>query len=249
MNEPLQKAVNELESHLPELAQQRASDAFANDLYEAAYYWCELGRWVLENNTKVNYPERVRGERELLAKLQRGLQNKSAEEQLRYERLLNTGGEILRMVGAVKPPRDGHLGFLRIVRGCFQFLQLDCGFSIADEQPTSIRFSTGAVYVKLEYSRDPWSSCLFGPESPETKHFSIADLLFLNHDERYRSLPEEIALATESEVETWFKFVADVFRQYGRAALRNEPGVFERLAEAQAARDEEYRLEMERLHG
>jgi hypothetical protein len=137
MNEPLQKTVNELESHLPELVRQRASDAFANDLYEAAYYWCELGRWVLENNTKVNYPERVRGERELLAKLQGGLQNKSAEEQLRYGRLLNTGGEILRIVGAVKPPRDGHLGFLRIVRGCFQFLQLDYGFSIADEQPMS----------------------------------------------------------------------------------------------------------------
>jgi hypothetical protein len=100
MNEPLQKAVNELESHLPELARQRASDVFANDLYEAAYYWCELGRWVLENNTKVNYPERVRGERELLAKLQRSLQNKSAEEQLRYERLLNTGGEILQIVGS-----------------------------------------------------------------------------------------------------------------------------------------------------
>ncbi|HWW16043.1 MAG TPA: hypothetical protein VN310_15385 [Candidatus Dormibacteraeota bacterium] len=249
MSEPLQGAVDELESYLPELARQRASDAFVNDVYEAAHYWCELGRWVLENNTKVNYPERVRGERELLAKLQRGLQNKSAEEQLRYGRLLNTGGGILRIVGAVKPPRDGHLGFLRIVRACFQFLQLDYGFSIADEQPTSIRFSTGAVYVKLEYSRDPWSSCLFGPEAPEPKHFSIADLLFLNHDERYRSLPEKIAVATESEVETWFKFVADVFRQYGRAALRNEPGVFERLVEAQAARDEEYRLKMEKLHG
>ncbi len=107
MNVPLQKAVSELESHLPELERQRASDTFANDLYEAAYYWCELGRWVLENNTKVNYPERVRGERELLAKLQEILGNKSPEEQLRYGPLLNVGSEILRMVGAVQPPRDG----------------------------------------------------------------------------------------------------------------------------------------------
>jgi hypothetical protein len=249
MNERLQMVVSELESHLPELKRQRASDAFANDVYEAAYYWCELGRWVLENNTKVNYPERVRGERELLAKLEKVLEGRSAKEQTKYAPLLNTGGEILQIVGAVKPPRDGHLGFLRIVRGCFSFLQVDYGFSITDEQPTSARFSTDAVYVKLEYSHDPWSSCLFGPESPETKHFSIADLLFLNHDERYRSLPQKIALASESEVETWLKFLADVFRQYGRAALSNEPGVFERLAKAQSARDEEYRLEMERLHG
>ena len=248
MNVPLQTAVSELESHLPELERQRASDTFANDLYEAAYYWCELGHWVLENNTKVNYPERVRGERELLAKLQEILGNKSPEERLRYGPLLSTGSEILRMVEAVQPPRDGHLGFLRVVRECFRFLQTDYGFSVADEQPTSIRFSSGAVYVKLEHSRDPWSSCLFGPESAETKHFSISDLLFLNRDERYRTLPEKVAVTTESEVEAWFKFLANVFKEYGRTVLRNEPGTFERLAKAQAERDEEYKLEMERLH-
>jgi hypothetical protein len=249
MNESLQKAVSELESHLPELERQRSSDTFANDLFEAAYYWCELGRWVLENNTKVNYPERVRGERELLVKLQEMLENKSPEEQQRYRPLLNIGSEMLRMVGTVQPHRDGHLGFLRVVRECFRFLQTDYSFSMVDEQPTSIRFSSGAVYVKLEHSRDPWSSCLFGPESPQTKHFSISDLLFLNRDERYRTLPEKLVLTTESEVEAWFKFLADIFRQYGRAALRNQPGVFERLAEAQAQRDREYRQRMERLHG
>jgi hypothetical protein len=249
MNGPLQQALSELESHLPGLERQRASDTFANDLYEAAYYWCELGRWVLENNTRVNYPQRVRGEHELLTKLRGILQSRLPEEQLRYGRLLSTGGEILRIVGTVKPPRDGHLGFLRIVRGCFRFLQTEYGFSIADEQPTSIRFSTGAVYVKLEYSADPWSSCLFGRESPEPKHFSAADLLFLNHDKRYKSLPEKLVVTTEGELETWFKFLADVFRQYGREVLRNEPVAFERLVAAQTARDEEYRLEMERLHG
>jgi hypothetical protein len=248
MNESLQKAVIELERQLPELERQRTSDTFANDLYEAAYYWCELGRWVLENNTKVNYPERVRGERELLAKLHEILRNKSVEGQVKYGPLLNTGGEILRIVGGVQPPSDGHLGFLRIIRGYFRFLQTDYSFSITDEQPTSIRFSSGAVYVKLEHSRDPWLSCLFGPESTEREHFSIRDLLFLNRDERYRTMPEKLAVNTESEVESWFKFIADVFRQYGHGVLRNEPGVFERLAKAQAERDEEYRLEMEKLH-
>ncbi len=248
MNIQLKKVVSELESHLLELERRRASDTFANDLYEAAYYWCELGRWVLEDNTKVNYPERVRGEHKLLAKLQGILRSKSAEEQMKYGPLLNAGRETLGIVGAVQPPRDGHLGFLKVVRQCFRFLQKDYGFSIADEQPTSIRFSSGEIYVKLEHSRDPWSSCLFGPESAETKHFSISDLLFLNRDQRYRRLPEKLALTTESEVEAWFKFLADVFRQYGRAVLRNEPGAFDRLAKAQAERDEEYRQEMERLH-
>jgi len=247
MNKALQVAVSELESHLPELERQRASDTFANDLYEAAYYWCELGHWVLEKNTKVNYPERARGERELLAKLREILRNKSAEGQLRYGPLLDTGAEIISMVGAVQPPRDGHLGFLRIVRQCFRFLQTDYSFSIVDEQPTSIRFSSGAIYIRLDFSKDPWDSCLFGPESPEKK-FSIYDLLFLNHDERYRTLPEKLEVSTESEVESWFKFLADVFKQYGHGVLRNDPAIFERLARAQAERDEEYRQQMDKLH-
>src|SRR5271166_3626541 len=121
MRESLQNAVSELEAHLPQLENERASDAFVNDLYEAASYWCELGRWVLQKNTKVNYPERVRGERELLTKLEALLRVKPAEVQVKYGPLLSTGGEILQIVEGVQPPKDGHLGFLRTARESFRF--------------------------------------------------------------------------------------------------------------------------------
>ena len=68
---------------------------------------------------------------------------------MEYGPQLNTGGEILEIVGAVQPPSDGHLGFLRVIRQYFRFLQTDYGFAITDEQPTSMRFSSGAVYVEL----------------------------------------------------------------------------------------------------
>ena len=164
-----------------------------------------LGRSVLENDTKINYPERVRGERELLTRLQVILRNKPADGQLKYGPLLDIGGEILKTVGAVQPSEDGHLGFLKIVRQYFGFLQTDYNFSIVDEQPTLVRFSSGTLYVRLKYSNDSWDSCLFGPQLPEKLHFSIYDLLFLNHDERYRTLPRKLAMNTEREVETWFR--------------------------------------------
>jgi len=249
MNEFLQNAVSELESHLPQLEMQRASDAFVNDLYEATFYWCELGRWVLQKNTKVNYPERVRGERELLTKLESILQGKPAEAQLKYGPLLSTGGVILRMVEGVQPPKDGHLGFLRIVREYFQFLQTEFGFSVTEEQPTSLQFSSGAVYLELEYSRDPWMSCLFGPESAERKNFSIQDLLFLYGDQRYRTLPEKLPMGSEGEVEDWFRFVAGVFRQFGSEVLRNQPGIFDRLTQAQTRRDAEFVAAMNERYG
>jgi len=249
MSESLQNAVSKLEAQLPELEKQRASDAFVNDIYEAASYWCELGRWVLQKNTKVNYPERVRGERELLAKLESILRGKPTEAQLEYGPLLDTGGAILRIVEGVQPPKDGHLGFLRIVRECFQFLQADFGFSVTKEQPTSLEFSSGAVYLELECSRDPWMSCLFGPESAERKHFSIQDLLFLHGDQGYRTLPEKLTMTTEGEVQDWFQFVAGLFRQYGTEVLSNQPGIFHRLTEAQNQRDAEFVATMNARYG
>lgn len=249
MNTSLENAVSELEAHLPQLEKQRTSDAFVNDLYEAASYWCQLGRWVLQKNTKVNYPERVRGERELLTKLELLLRAKPAEAQVKFGPLLSTGGEILQIVEGVHPPKDGHLGFLRTVRECFQFLQTDFGFSVANEQPTSLEFSSGAVYLELECALNPWMSCQFGPESAERKHFSIQDLLFLYGDQQYRTLPEKLAMNTEGKVEDWFRFVAGLFRQYGGEVLRNEPGIFDRLAQAQTQRDEEFVAAMNEQHG
>ena len=57
------------------------------------------------------------------------------------------------------------------------------------------------------------------------------------------------ALNTESDVQNWSKFLAGVFKQYGHDVLSNQPGIFEKLAKAQAQRDQEYTQEMDRLYG
>lgn len=249
MGTSLENELSELEAYLPQLEEHRASDAFVNDLYEAAYYWCGLGRWVLQRNTKVNYPERARGERELLSKLKSILAGKPTEAQAKYGPLLRAGEEILQIVGAVEPPKDGHLGFLRIVRECFEFLLVDFDFSVTEEQPTKLRFSSAKVYLELACSCDPWMSCQFGPESSEQEHFWIHDLLYMQGDQRYRTLPEKLAMSTETEVREWFRFIADVFKQYGRDVLSDQPGIFGRLGQAQAQRDAEYAAAMNALHG
>lgn len=51
MNTSLENTVSKLESQLPQMEMQRASDAFVNDLYEAIHYWCKLGRSALRGNT------------------------------------------------------------------------------------------------------------------------------------------------------------------------------------------------------
>ncbi len=68
-------------------------------------------------------------------------------------------------------------------------------------------------------------------------------------DRRYRTLPEDLGLDTEEDVERWFTFLSGIFRQYGHDVLTNRPGIFEELAKAQEQRGREYTQEMDRLYG
>jgi hypothetical protein len=247
MTRSLKELLSELESQLPELAQRSASDGFAKDVHESVEYWCHLGTYVLQNDTRVNFPVRAEGQLQWLNKLRQALQDRSAEQQELYGPIFATSTELLNVIKAVVPPKDGHLGVLKIIRNHFRFLQTEYNFAITGEEPTGLRFSSGAIYIRLEYAKKSYLSCQFGPE-PETEHFfGIKDLLFLYGDDRYRSIPDDLALDTERDVEHWFEFLAGIFRQYGRDVLGNKPGIFEQLSSAQAERDEEYRLEMERL--
>jgi hypothetical protein len=246
MKTMLQALVTELESCLPSLEANRWTIPIANDCYEAACYWCDLGRWVLESNTRVNYPERARAERMLLAEIQAILVSKPIDEQKVYAPVLKAGGELIEIVGSVQPPVDGHLGFLRIVRELFSFLRTDLHFKEMATEPTSIRFSSGVVYIEMNGpAHAPWFSCSFGVECQKPHDFQIQDLLYLNRDERYKTLPERLDMNTEAAIEEWFEFLAGIFKQYGSPVFENRPGVFEALAAAQAERDAAYVREME----
>jgi hypothetical protein len=81
------------------------------------------------------------------------------------------------------------------------------------------------------------------------KEFWIDDLLFIYEDRRYRELPQSLVLDTETDVESWFRLIADVFKHYGREVLSNRPGIFDRLAQAQAQRDAEFVAAMNEKYG
>lgn len=245
---PLQKLVEKLELDLPHLERERSSNGFANDVFEATGDLRALARRVLDHDTRVNYPVRAREEIELWKKLTDILQRRSSEEQERYAAIFETAQQILQDVQTVEPPKDGHLSILRIIRDQFGFVQTDYGFAIVNEEPAGIRFSSGKIYLELKWAKKHDSSCSFGRESQTRESFWIDDLLFMHGDQRYRTLPQDLALNTEGDVGKWFKFLADVFKQYGRDVLTNQPGIFEKLAKAQAQRDQEYTQQMDRLH-
>jgi len=239
MTTTLGEQVDLLKRSLPALQQRRTSNPFANDVYEAAVYWRDLGQWILNGDDRIDYPARSREEKALLEKLTKLLRSMPSEEQERYAEVFEAAKGIIAHAEATPASQRGHLGTLAVIRAEFSFLQTDYGFEISDEQPMGIHYSSGTVYVDLQFSKEPSLSCSFGLESQNGTVFWVDDLLFLYGDARYRTLPRSLKLDTEGDVQAWFHFVADVFRRYGHEVLTNQPAIFDRLAFAQAERDRE----------
>ena len=236
--------VRELETMLSDLKAQRQSTALANDMYEAAEDWRIAGNYILNGDIRVDYQAHAFSERCLVNALQASLLTKAAEEQTRYARLLRLGAEMVQALQATPSPKDGHLGVLRILREQFRFLEQDYGFYVTKEKPTGLRYSSGQVFLELEYASTSYLSCAFGSESRLQRCFWIEDLLYINQDKRYKSIPCALSLNTADEVEPWFRFVAEIFQEHGKQVLLNELGVFDRLAAAQCERDREIEREM-----
>lgn len=244
----LPEIVKTLEGFLPELKSSRSLSGFANDLYEATSYWANLGRWILERNTAVNFPARASDETELLDTLLNLSKSRPQREQDHYAPLFKAAQELLATASAIVPPAEGHLGFLKTVGELFRFVE-DSGLRVVEREPTLLRYSSGAVYLNLECSKNTSIACSFGPESEPRQSFWIDDLLFMYRDPRYRTIPQTVNLNTAKDVEDWFSFVAGLLKRYGQSIFSNEPGIFQRLETAQAERDAEYTAEMDRKYG
>jgi hypothetical protein len=230
-----------LDRCLPLLELLRGSSAFANDVYEGAVYWRNLGKRALENDTRVNYSKVARQEKDILARLAAKLSEQVEKTGFdEYANVLATAERLLDQVAAIPPGKDGHLGFLTEVKREFTFLRDNYGFQIRSQRPTCIRYSSGAVYVEFDVPGNPVLSCQFGPDNGDRAPYWMDDLLYLHDDPRYRMIPRRIsALHTRDEVRRWVTFFGDIWRQYGDEVLKNSPGVFERLAAAQKMRDKE----------
>jgi hypothetical protein len=246
MRESLTCDLDSLDALLPHLEKRRSFSPLANDIFEACDYWSKLGHRALQNDTRVNYPARSDGEMPLLEKLQSMLNQQAMHQS--FSDALSKGRAILSALQSVTLSKEGHMGTLRAIRREFAFAS-EFGFRIMREEPTGIFFSSGTVYVNLEWATTPDLSCEFGPEGTPKKRFGVDDLLYMVHDSRYRTIPRELNLDTEAKVEEWFIFLAGVFKRYGRDVLANRPGVFGELEQAQLQRDREYGQEMDARYG
>jgi hypothetical protein len=235
----LQVLVSEMEASLPELRAQRSSTPFANDIFEAVDDWRSACRYILVGDTKVNYQARAVSEKHLLSALSNYLQKMPVEDQRKYAPYLEMGRKTIEALEAVVSPADGHLGVLRIISEQFLFLQERYAFSMAKHPPLAIHYSSGAVFLHLEWASGSFLTCQFGLESNASQWFAIEDLLHAHGDLRYREIPYQLDLQTQEGTRKWFSYLAELIKQYGHDFLTNRPGIWEKLKHAQSARDAE----------
>jgi len=147
MTTGLRHSITLLEAQLPELEKRRGTSAYANDLYEAVDDWVRLGQRALANDTRVDFPERVRGEKELLQRLEM-LKPTNA----RGSSILQDAKRLLEAVGKIKPPIGGHLGILTAIKTHFTFVQKDFDFSTKNVHPLGLTLISSKVHLNLAYA-------------------------------------------------------------------------------------------------
>ncbi len=236
-----------LESSVLDLKAERNVGPLQNDVYEAIDDLRHLGQRAAVRDTRVNYPLRAKTELVLFQKLRHIVSARAKNDRLRYLPLLDRAEELVRQISQIPIPVDGHLGVLKVIRNRFGFLFDQYEFTVTDEQPSSMRLTNGAVIVELGCATQ--SSLSFSLSHDDLGHFWIEDLLYLHGDRRYESVPHFMHLNTETDVDDWFQFISDVLRRYGDDLLRDTPGAFDRLAQAQSQRDAEYAARMNAKHG
>lgn len=235
-----------LESSVLDLKAERNIGPLQNDVYEAIDDLRHLGQRAAAKDTRVNYPLRAKTESVLFQELRGIVSARAEKDRLRYLPLLDRAEELVRQISQIPIPADGHLGVLKVIRDRFGFLFDQYEFTVTDEQPTIMRLTNGAVIVELGCATQ--SSLSFSMSRDDLGHFWIEDLLYLHGDRRYESVPQAIHLNTETEVDDWFQFISDVLRRYGDQLLRDNPGAFDQLAQAQSQRDAEYAARMNAKH-
>ena len=238
MSDKVQRAIEAIGSRLPGLAGNRNASPLANDVYEAASYWLQLGKWFEEGNTKIEFPARAREEQALLEKLKAAAAADDAASR-ECTSLFDITSAMLADVSERKPPEEGHAGILEILKRTFGFLIRDHGFSIVSQYPLGARFSSGSVWFELRYAEITHNTCTFGPEADRSRIFWPEDILFLYRDDTYREIQEGFQLPHTADLERWFSQIATILFRYGGDIISGEPGIFDRLLEAQNARDHE----------
>jgi hypothetical protein len=225
-----------LTEYLRLLERNRYSSPIANDAYEAVAYWCVLGNWVATGNTKVNYPARVTEEQQLLELLETHFDSLASNERDIYSSIFAVGRTVLMEIAKTEVPEDGHLGVLRVISSNFGFLEGIYGLSVMVREPTYMKYSSGLVWINLSYAERSSLCCTFGQDSADGSTFWTEDLLFMYSDLRYQEVQADGEFRDIAELSDWFKFLASVWRTYGRDVLTNAPGVFERLSVARKRR-------------
>jgi hypothetical protein len=236
-----------LELSLSDLKAERDLGPLQNDVYEAIDDLCHLGQRAVAKDARVNYPVRAGSDLALFRKLRDIVSARTEKDRDRYLPLLDCAEQLLRQIAQIPIPMDGHLGVLRVIRSYFDFLFDHYGFTITREQPTGMHLACGAVVVELGWATQ--SSQSFSMSRGDSGRFWVEDLLYLNRDQRYLSVPQAIQLSNEADVDDWFQFISGALHQYGDELLRDIPGAFDRLAHAQSERDAEYVAKMNAEYG
>lgn len=103
MTSGIQEAMATLAAFADELRPARSTDALANDLYEAADDWRNLGELVLQDSDRTDFQRRAQQEVALMTQLRAVMAQRFGRQPTRYEPLFEAGETLIQAALRRKP--------------------------------------------------------------------------------------------------------------------------------------------------
>lgn len=156
---------------------------------------------------------------------------------------------LLSKLGSLPVPPEGHLSFRASALQAFRFLIDEYGFKVAETSPTSVRYTTGAMFADLSHSPEcPMNSILVGKRTGDdtsTSGFILDDFAYvaglgvLFDYERYD-------LLDSAGIAKFLPTAASLVRDNGSSLLSGDAEAFREFQSKADERERSYIEMMER---
>jgi hypothetical protein len=167
-----------------------------------------------------------------------------------YAEYLAEFQQLLRSLGSLPVPLEGHLGFRKHSLQSFQFLIDEYGFEVAETSPITVRFTTDAMFVRLSYSPDcPMDTVLVGRRRIDEplSGFILDDFAYvagLGVQFDYGRFD----LRTSAGIVELLQTAADLVLRHGKSVLKGDQEAFREFQAMADERERSYVEMMERQH-
>jgi hypothetical protein len=225
---------------------------FENDLDHELSYVKGLAERVLKKSTQTDFGAVAAAELTDLEKLTQRLDQLPIpdSQKLTYKDLIAATRILVEAIEAIPISEEGHLGFPKMAKREFEFLEQEYGFRLLGAGAIFVQYESSTARIELRFSGSiPEMTFRIAKLSTQdlNRWFYLDDLLYAAGCQSLLDYTR-FDLGTREGVRCFLWELSAMVRKYGMPFLRGEAADFQLLAEKAAERDRRRSEQLDRLY-